>query len=158
MKRKLFSIFTIIIILLSLIGYGVLEYTFSRGMRSGKLVKVSKKGLLLKTYEGTLDLGSGDQLTWNFSAHDDKLGEQLVSQIGKQVSLEYRELLFKLFYETKYDVVSWKLEGASVDLDYLCRLVNYLRENSSIVNYIREKIEVDDKVLLKRIRECQSKD
>lgn len=158
MKRKLFGAFTIVIILLSLIGFGVLQYTFSSGMRSGKLVKVSKKGLLLKTYEGTLDLGSGDQLTWKFSIHEDKLGEQLVSQIGKQVSLEYRELLFKLFYETKYDVISWKLEGTSVDLDYLCRLVGYLKQNSSVVNYLRSKIENEDKELLKRIRECQKTD
>lgn len=155
MKRKIFGAFTILILLLSLISYGVLQYTFSRGMRSGKLVKVSKKGLILKTYEGTLDLGSGDQLTWNFSIHDDNLGDQLVGQIGKKVSLEYRELLFKLFYESKYDVVSWNLEGSSVDLDYLCRLTNFIRSNSSIVNYLREKIKNEDPDLLQKIRSCQ---
>ncbi len=155
MKRKLFGAFLMLTLLLGAISYGVLQYTFSRGMRSGKLVKVSKKGVIFKTYEGTLDLGSGDMLTWQFSVHDDKLGEQLVAQTGKMVSLEYRELLFKLFYETKYDVEGWKLEGKSVDLDYLCRLVTFIRKNSSVVSFLRPMIEREDRELLERIRECQ---
>ncbi len=155
MKRKLFGAFIIITLICSAISYGILQYTFSRGMRSGKLVKISKKGVFLKTYEGTLDLGSGDQLTWHFSIHDDKLGDQLVAQSGKNVSLEYRELIFKLFYETKYDVEAWKLDGVSVDYDYLCRLVNFIRKNSSVVNYLRPMIEREDRDLLSKIRDCQ---
>jgi hypothetical protein len=155
LKKKIFSILFILMILLVAVGYGVTQYTYSRGVRSGKLVKLSKKGLLLKTYEGTLDLGSGDQLTWTFSVHDNELGEQLVAQTGRKVRLEYRELLFKLFYVTKYDVEAWSLEGDSLDLDYLCRLVNYIRDNASIVNYLRPIIERQDAELLEKIKSCQ---
>ncbi|EQC51670.1 hypothetical protein [Bacteriovorax sp. DB6_IX] len=155
MKRKIIGAFVIIFIILGVLTYGVTQYSFSHGVRSGKLVKLSKKGVLYKTYEGTLDLGSGDGLTWQFSVHNDDLGDQLVNQTGKYVRLEYRELLFKLFFGTKYDVESWSLEGESQDLNYLCRLVDIMRTNSSIVNFLRPIIEKEDAELLKKIRSCQ---
>jgi len=155
LKRKIIGILSILVLLLALISYAVTQYTYSRGVRSGRLVKLSKKGILLKTYEGTLDLGSGDKLTWGFSIHDSQLGDQLVQQTGKIVSLEYRELLFKLFYATKYDVESWKLVGESNDMQYFCRLVNFVRKNSSIVSYLRPLIEREDSELLAKIRSCQ---
>jgi len=155
MKRKIIGAFIVIFLILGAISYGVIQYSFSHGVRSGKLVKLSKKGIFYKTYEGTLDLGSGDQLTWQFSIHDDTLGDQLVKQTGKFVRLEYRELLWKLFFATKYDVEAWSLEGESQDLNYLCRLVNLMRSNSSIVNYLRPIILKEDSELLEKIRSCQ---
>lgn len=155
MKRKIIGAFVIIFIILGVLTYGVTQYSFSHGVRSGKLVKLSKKGVLYKTYEGTLDLGSGEGLTWHFSVHNDDLGDQLVAQTGKYVRLEYRELLFKLFFGTKHDVESWSLEGESQDLNYLCRLVDIMRTNSSIVNFLRPIIEKEDAELLKKIRSCQ---
>lgn len=155
MKGKIIGAFLFIFILIGAIGFAVTQYSFSRGVRSGKLVKVSKKGVLLKTYEGTLDLGSGDGLTWEFSVHDDVIGEQLVSQTGRFVRLEYRELLYKVFYGTKYDVETWALEGQSVDTDYLCRLVNIMRRNATIVNHLRPIIKQEDNELLKAMRKCQ---
>lgn len=155
MKRKIIGAFIVIFIILGAISYGIVQYSFSHGVRSGKLVKLSQKGVFYKTYEGTLDLGSGDELTWQFSIHDDDLGDQLVKQTGKFVRLEYRELLFKLFFGTKYDVESWSLEGESNDLEYLCRLVNIMRSNASIVNYLRPMIQKEDSELLKKIRSCQ---
>ncbi|OIQ20520.1 MAG: hypothetical protein BM556_00835 [Bacteriovorax sp. MedPE-SWde] len=155
MKRKIIGAFVVIFIILGAISYGVVQYSFSHGVRSGKLVKLSQKGVLFKTYEGTLDLGSGDELTWQFSIHDDALGEQLVKQTGQTVRLEYRELLYKLFFGTKYDVEGWSLVGESNDLNYLCRLVDIMRSNSSIVNYLRPLLEKEDTELLKKIRACQ---
>ena len=119
-------------------------------------MKLSRKGFLPKTWEGTLDLGSGDRLTWDFSVHDDEIGEKLKAQSGKMVNLEYRELLWKLFYNTKYDVTSWSLnDRGENDVNLLCRFVAVLRKDKAIVEKIRPMIERYDLGLLSKIRECQ---
>ena len=94
MKLKISLFIILSLIALASISYGLVSIPYSQGVRSGTLVKLSKKGILYSTYEGTLDLGSGDQLTWNFSIHDKKVGEQLVSLSGKKVKLNYDELFF----------------------------------------------------------------
>jgi len=83
LKRKILGAFVILIALGSIITYLLTQYTLSRGVRAGKLVKLSETGILIKTYEGTLDLGSGDELTWQFSIHDSDLGEELAKQTAK---------------------------------------------------------------------------
>ena len=128
-------------------------------MRSGKLVKLSKKGILYPTYEGILDLGSGDKLTWEFSVHDKKLGEELTKHSGSMVKLEYDELFFKVLFETKYNVISYELvqpKGLATSIDKrFCRLVNVMRRSLPVVNTIRENIMKFDKDLLNEVRKCQ---
>ena len=155
MKGKIYLSIIGVIILCLAVTYGVLNYNYSKGVRSGRLVKISKKGLLLKTYEGTLDLGSGDNLTWDFSVHDSDVGEKLSKMSGQIVRLEYRELLFKLFYTTKYDVLKFKMEHENNHGEEFCRLVNVLRTNKKIVDSIRTLIENQDPELLEIIRRCQ---
>lgn len=155
MKKKIYTFLFFIAIIAALFGYFATEYTLSRGMRAGKLVKLSQTGFVLKTYEGVLDLGSGNDLTWNFSIHDNTLGEALSKEIGKTVRLEYRVLFAKLFYATRYDITSWSLEGQSNDMNYLCRLVDFLRENKSVVDFLRGVIKDRDPELLRVMRGCQ---
>lgn len=156
MKKKIILVLIILTGLFALVGWAILSFPVSDGVRAGKLVKVTKKGVLFKTYEGTLDLGSGDNLTWDFSVHDDELGRELQKFSGKQVTLDYKELLFKVFYESKYDVISVKKVIESSDpKELLCRLVNILRKNGSVVRFIRPMIQLDDPDLLDQIRECQ---
>lgn len=157
MKKKLIISVVLIGLLTGGIGYLLLSYSYSQGHRVGKLVKLSKKGFLPKTYEGILDLGSGDQLTWNFSIHNDELGKELSKESGKMVRLEYRELLWKVFYQSKYDVVSWKVIRPEEEMTLLCRLVNIMRKNSNIVDLTRPLIEEFDQDLMINIRECQRK-
>jgi len=157
MKTKLIGILILIGLILAGASYVILNYSYSAGNRVGKLVKLSKKGFLPKTWEGTLDLGSGDRLTWDFSVHDDELGEKLQKHSGKMVNLEYRELLWRLFYETKYDVTSWELTDAKEnDMAMLCRFVDVLRKDKKIVEIIRPMIQQYDSSLLEKIRECQN--
>ena len=51
----------ITLIVLLLLGFGVILFftfgNFSEGSRAGTIIKFSKKGMLLKTYEGELNLG-----------------------------------------------------------------------------------------------------
>jgi len=76
------------------------NYTYSEGTRSGVLVKISKKGYFLKTYEGQLNLGgvsTGDDggITgniWDFSVTDDRIYNKLQELEGKKVTLHYDEI------------------------------------------------------------------
>ena len=93
------------LIILSLVVVGVIGYfvwanwTFSEGTRAGYLVKMSRKGVMFKTYEGQLNLGgfqaSGQSGVigniWEFSVKDDGVYEKLQTMEGKQVKLHYRE-------------------------------------------------------------------
>ncbi len=157
MKKKLILAFTILLILTTATGYGILQYPQSHGIRTGKLVKLSRKGLFLKTYEGTLDLGSGDQLTWNFSVHNNELGRKLLEISGQEVKLHYKEHLMKLFYQTPYNVNSFEKisQAPGPYLEYFCQLVSILRMDKNVVEKTREMIEKMAPDLLEKIRECQ---
>ena len=54
--------------------YFVRTYTVSDGNRAGLLFKISRKGVVFKTYEGQLHLGGSIQMSaqsvWDFSAKD----------------------------------------------------------------------------------------
>lgn len=75
------------------------NYVYSEGTRTGTLIKISKKGYVLKTYEGQLNLGgfsTGDDGVvgniWNFSVSDERVFRKLQELEGKQVTLHYDEI------------------------------------------------------------------
>lgn len=157
MKKKIIGYLVLLSLITTGVCYLILSYSYSQGNRAGKLVKLSRKGFYPKTWEGTLDLGSGDRLTWDFSIHDDDLAEKLQKLSGKKVNLEYRELLFKVIYETTFDVTSFRLtEPKEQDKALLCRFVSVLRKNKGIVEMIRPMILEHDNKLLEEIRGCQN--
>ena len=156
MKKKISLSLFVLVILAALISWAVLSYNYSNGVRAGRLVKLSKKGMLIKTYEGTLDLGSGDLLTWDFSVHDNKVGDALVKHSGKEVRLHYDELLWKVFYGTKYNVTKFGVKEDGGGLDLLCRMVNVLRLNKEVVDKSRSLIMESDPELLNFVRKCQN--
>ncbi len=155
MKKKIFLVVTVIVLILAGISWGLLNYNYSTGFRSGVLVKITKKGAFLKTYEGTIDLGSGDQLTWDFSIHNKEIGEQLEKQAGQFVKLEYRELLYKVIYGTKYDVTAWSIVRKSGSENF-CRLVNIMRKSRFVVEKVKSLISENDASLLEEVRKCQN--
>jgi len=155
MKKKIFFTLALIVLILGATSWGLLNYNYSKGYRSGTLVKITTKGMLYKTYEGTLDLGSGDQLTWDFSIHDKELGKQLEKNAGRMVRLEYRELLYKVFYSTKYDVTSWAVVREA-GTENFCRLVNIMRKSRIVVEKVKSLMATYDASLLEQVRKCQN--
>lgn len=155
MKKKiLFGLFvTAVIAVLTVVL--VLNYGYSNGNRTGKLVKLSKVGYLLKTYEGTLDLGSGDELTWQFSVHSNKVGDELMQHTGKQIRLHYKEHLFNLFYKSKYNVVSWEHHRGGEN-DFLCRFVEVVRLRPDVVAVLKPMLQERDQELLREVKKCQA--
>ncbi len=110
----------VLIVLFGIIAVFSFSYwgTYSEGIRSGMVVKISKKGWIFKTYEGQLNLqtfGANKSPnmvseSFEFSVDPDKqdvikvLEEASLS--GERVSLKYSERLAKFFWrgDTKYFV------------------------------------------------------
>jgi len=92
------------------------NYTYSEGTRAGNLIKISKKGMLFKTYEGQLKLGGidlsnpGEGLsdTWSFSVTDEAIVKQLEKLQGQKVVLRYKEINHSMPWQgdTNYFIVS----------------------------------------------------
>ena len=153
MKKFIFTLVVLVAIAGGL-GYLAINLPYSTGVRSGRLVKLSDKGVLIKTYEGTLDLGMGDNLSWDFSLHDEAMAKELLVNTGKMIQLDYNELYFKFFYGTKYKITKWQLADGS-DSPF-CRLVNLVRTSHDLVDRIRSLVQLNDPELMKDIRHCQS--
>lgn len=79
---------------------------YSEGVRAGKLVKFSNKGVLFKTWEGEISQGVSDAQTFVFSVQDNEKQaiEDLNRLQGKFVKLYYFERYKSLFWlgDTKY--------------------------------------------------------
>jgi len=90
---------------------------FSEGQRTGKVYKISNKGILWKTWEGQLSLqlvtadGNGRMVNevFDFSCSDPAVVDQIkaAAMSGEQVTLSYIQYLFRSWREgsTGYDVV-----------------------------------------------------
>ena len=111
MKKALKIIIAIVIV----VGLGILSFLYfgiyDEGIRAGTVLRVSKQGIIFKTYEGQLDLESFGALkrvspiagTFDFSVEKerDSIVKQLeaVALSGERVSLEYIK---------RYIVVPWR--------------------------------------------------
>ena len=96
-------------------GYGVVA--FSDGVRAGNLIKLSNKGVLLKTYEGQLSVGGfqnnpqdGLSNIWEFSVPSTKIYKELQDYQGKSVKLHYHQVYSPLPWVSKTDYLVHKVE------------------------------------------------
>jgi hypothetical protein len=107
------------LVVLLIAGYCafVLNWSYSEGERSGVLQKFSKKGWLIKTWEGELAMTTVPGVApviWNFTVRDDAAAQQVSAGLGKPVVVHYSEhrgLPGTLFGETQYFVDSVRLTG-----------------------------------------------
>jgi hypothetical protein len=118
--KKFRTVLLIVVLSILLIGGAASAIavfgTYSKGSRAGKIVKFSKKGILFKTYEGQLGLGTVSQTPagelssglWEFSVYrgDDEIIEAINSAMdhGQTVKLHYEEKYFQFDWrgDTKY--------------------------------------------------------
>ena len=79
-------------------GYFIANVNYSKAEKVGYLIKVSEKGFLFKTYEGTLHAtriksaevpGAFQNEIWHFSILDDSIYKVLSKRQGKAVGLQY---------------------------------------------------------------------
>ena len=109
-----------------LIGIAVFVFlnvaNYSSGFRAGVPTKISKKGILLKTYEGTLNIGGltnspegAIPTTWDFTVR--KSADSVIAKIdnailnGNRVKLMYHEKYVRFFWlgDTQYFVYDVEL-------------------------------------------------
>jgi hypothetical protein len=105
-KKMRIVLLAIVIIAVAIFSYIVFGH-YSDGYRGGSLIKISNKGIIFKTIEGQLNVGTfldngvNKPLSpiWDFSVKGDKaLIEKLDQAIltNKRVKLHYKEMFVKL--------------------------------------------------------------
>lgn len=99
-----------LLLLIIIFGGGIFAFNYyvpySKGWRAGKLIKFSHKGIVIKTWEGQLSTGIGQDNLWNFSVEsgDQVIIQKMVDYQGKGVKIEYIERFWKIPWlgDTKY--------------------------------------------------------
>ncbi len=145
------------------------DFAISTGKRVGNLTKISKKGKIFRTWEGTIDEGSGDKLTSNFSVRNNDLGDELYGYEGKQVIIYYEEHIFGWPWDTKYNVTSWKPKDPVVSqlqsnengevVDQLskalfCSMLGSLYKNQELYNKVKDYMKEDNLYLYNQYEKC----
>ena len=121
MKKVIAILVVILLAVMAFFYFG----TYSEGIRSGSMIKVSKRGTIFKTYEGQLNVNAfgavkgkgGLNESFEFSIpNNPELFDKIDGLIGQPVKLYYEEkyFLFPWLGETKYLVTKIELsENAS---------------------------------------------
>lgn len=106
---KILKFIIVIIILAGVSAWGLTKFAYSEGERAGVVSKFSKKGYIIKTYEGELNVGAQGQVSnmnqniWNFTlqnSDDTAIVNNLEDAMlyGKRVRLHYEQRIFKFFW------------------------------------------------------------
>jgi hypothetical protein len=112
-KKFFGKVFFGVLILLALTLW-ICSWTYSEGTRAGQLIKISKKGVVFKTFEGELNLGGlriGDQQDalegniWQFSVIDEEVLNRVKSFEGKRVKLNYKERYKSMPWQAKTEYI-----------------------------------------------------
>jgi len=121
LRNILIVIFILLIGLIALAYFGI----YDEGIRAGNVVRISKKGIIFKTYEGQLNLQSFGALkgaspfaeTFDFSVANNKTEVikelEAVALTGERVNLHYikRYNVFPWRGDTKYFITSVERVG-----------------------------------------------
>lgn len=99
MRKYLWRIIILIILILGMIIYWKYSFTYSEGYRAGLLQKFSYKGNLFKTYEGEMILSSVQSNAnvaiasekFLFSVTDKSLANQLDKIQGDNIVVHYKQ-------------------------------------------------------------------
>ncbi len=103
---RILKISGLVIVLLAILGGSVAVFAnYSDGYRVGRVIKLSRKGYVFKTWEGQLNLEalSQNQGIWEFSVH--RGDEGIRDDINKAVEQGYR---VKLYYKEKLMQFDWR--------------------------------------------------
>jgi len=94
--------------------YGALNWVYSSGERVGYVQKLSKKGWVIKTWEGELTMApipGAIPEKFFFTVRDEAVAQQINQGLGKRMSLSYEQhkgVPTALFGETEFFVVKAK--------------------------------------------------
>ncbi|NVJ89492.1 MAG: 6-phosphogluconate dehydrogenase [Flavobacteriaceae bacterium] len=115
---KKIGIYSLLIAVLGFVLYlWICSFTYSKGSRSGHLVKLAKKGFVFKTFEAQLNLG-GVQVEnglegnmWEFSIINKELIPIFETLEGKKVKVYYKERYKSMPWLAKTNYIAYKVES-----------------------------------------------
>jgi hypothetical protein len=117
------------LVVIGLIGFSFMYWgVHDEGLRAGRILRISKKGILFKTYEGQLNLETFGALkgaspimeSFDFSVEksDDAIIKELeaVALSGERINLHYKKRFVKFSWrgDTKYFVTKVERTGGAV--------------------------------------------
>ncbi len=105
--KKILGIGLVGVLAIFMVYYAFIYFvTYSEGTRSGELIKISNKGVIVKTWEGEISQGiSGAQIfTFSVLDKDQEVIDKLQEYQGQYVKLSYVERYATFFWlgDTKY--------------------------------------------------------
>lgn len=111
MKKKVIFGSILTLVLLFAAYYAFVYYAhYSEGFRAGELVKISKKGVMMKTWEGEMSQGVSEAQIFKFSIEDKnkEVIDKLIDLQGEKVKLTYieRYRTFPWLGDTKYYIIA----------------------------------------------------
>lgn len=118
-RRHWLATTVVTLIALPTLGLGVwaaaaLSWSYSDGTRAGFVQKISRKGWLCKTWEGTLytDIAKGFRSdSFSFTVRNDSVAKAIADLSGKRVTVTYSQHIgvpTSCFGETEYFVTAVK--------------------------------------------------
>tara|TARA_R110002049_G_scaffold107950_4_gene255870 strand:- start:15958 stop:16341 length:384 start_codon:yes stop_codon:yes gene_type:complete len=115
--KKILGVLVSSAIILTILYYLFIYFvTYSTGVRSGELIKISRKGVLVKTWEGEISQGiSGAQIfTFSVEEKEEEVIKNLQKYQGRYVKLTYKERYATFFWlgDTKYFVTKVEQEDS----------------------------------------------
>ncbi|MFL0095910.1 6-phosphogluconate dehydrogenase [Tenacibaculum maritimum] len=123
--KKILALIILAIILMTASYYAFIYYVpYSEGVRSGELIKISYKGVAVKTWEGEISQGISGAQIFAFSVEDKK--KQVIKDLekfqGRYVKVTYKERFGTFFWlgDTKYFVTKVEEEQSP----HFKRLIN----------------------------------
>ncbi len=113
--KKIITIAILGLMVILAVYYAFIYFVpYSEGVRSGELIKISHKGVMVKTWEGEISQGvSGAQIfTFSVLDKDEQVIEKLQEYQGNYVKLHYTERFATFFWlgDTKYFVTQVEKE------------------------------------------------
>lgn len=105
--KKVFVILVVTSLAFLALYYAFIYFVpYSEGVRSGELIKISRKGVLAKTWEGEISQGISGAQIFAFSVldKDEEVIEKLKEYQGEYVKLTYIERYATFFWlgDTRY--------------------------------------------------------
>ncbi|CAA0150106.1 hypothetical protein [Tenacibaculum maritimum] len=123
--KKILALIILAIILMAASYYAFIYYVpYSEGVRSGELIKISYKGVAVKTWEGEISQGISGAQIFAFSVEDKE--KQVIKDLekfqGRYVKVTYKERFGTFFWlgDTKYFVTKVEEEQSP----HFKRLIN----------------------------------
>ena len=115
--KKILALIIGVILLIAGIYYAFIYYVpYSEGVRSGELIKISHKGVFVKTWEGEISQGISGAQIFSFSVEDKEAAviDNLKKYQGRYVKVTYKERFGTFFWlgDTKYFITKVEEEAS----------------------------------------------